>query len=67
MSTDTLLERFPGKRFVEVAAPSYSPDGRFALLYLRGFYALPGDWAQIAFERREAGWTATGCGLRITG
>jgi hypothetical protein len=67
MSTDALHERFPADRFVEVSAPGYSADGRFALVYVRGVsLVFPGGWARIqVFEHREAGWTPIDCGMQI--
>ena len=67
MSTDTLVKRFPGKEYVEVTAPGYTSDGRFALVYVIGFGVLPGGWQSIqVLERNGAAWAPTGCGLNIT-
>src|SRR5688500_296989 len=62
LSPDTRLDRFGGRRFVEVSVPAYSPDGRWALVYVQAHAAVDGFWASIrVFEHRGAQWTPTRC------
>jgi len=67
LSPDTRLERFGGRWFVEVSAPAYSPDGRWALVYVQAYSAVDGFWASIrVLEHRDVQWMPTRCGLNLT-
>ena len=67
LSADARLDRFGGRWFVEVSAPAYSPDGRWALVYVQAYPAVDGFWASIrVFEHRDGRWTPTRCGLNLT-
>jgi len=67
MGTNALVERSPTGRFIDVSAPAYSVDGRYALVYVRGFNLVsPEGWTRIqVFGRGEGVWTPIDCGLRI--
>lgn len=63
LSAEVLRERFPDEWFVELSAPAYSPDGRFALVVAQQWNAhRPGRrvGGQV-FARTDASWTPIRC------
>jgi hypothetical protein len=67
MSAGEKDDRFGARWFVEVSAPAYSADRRYALVHVQAAPAFDGFWGSIRiFERRDARWAPTRCGLNVT-